>query len=145
MIFGLLTLVLMLKIYNNLSDRLKEIVNYIIVGGLTTVVSLLSYYLFRIFIENYLVCTILSWVCAVLFAYVTNRIFVFKSNNSILKEFPAFVGSRLLSLLSEIAFMYLLVDLIKINDKTSKLIVQFIILILNYVFSKIFVFRNKHK
>lgn len=145
MIFGLLTLVLMLKIYNNLSDRLKEIVNYIIVGGLTTVVSLLSYYLFRIFIENYLVCTILSWVCAVLFAYVTNRIFVFKSNNSILKELPAFVGSRLLSLLSEIAFMYLLVDLIKINDKTSKLIVQFIILILNYVFSKIFVFRNKHK
>ena len=144
MICLLLCMILCLNIYFNLSDKYKEIINYIIIGGCTTVVSIVSYYLFRIVISNYLVCTILSWIVSVTFAYVTNRTIVFHSKEkNIVKEFIVFVGSRILSLLFEIAFMFVLVDLIGVGDRISKILVQFIIVVLNYIFSKIFVFKRK--
>lgn len=123
--------------------KYKEIINYIIVGGFTTVVSIASYYLIQILINNYLVSTVLSWVCAVLFAYITNRIFVFETKGKkIIPELVKFVSYRLLSLLIELVSMYILVDFININDRISKIIVQFIVLVLNYLFSKIFVFKK---
>lgn len=128
----------------DLYKKNKEIINYIIVGGCTTVVSVVSYYLFRLVIDNYLVCTVLSWIVSVLFAYVTNRIFVFESTDkNIVTEFFKFVFARILSLLSEIAVMAFLVQLLHVDDKISKIVVQFIILVLNYLFSKLFVFKNK--
>ncbi len=133
-----------LNLYRNLSDKAKEIINYLIVGGCTTIVSIVAYWLFRQFISHYLICTILSWIFAVLFAYITNRIFVFHSKEkNIIAEFASFIFSRVLSLLAEIVCMFLLVDLIKVNDMISKIIVQFIIIVLNYVFSKMFVFKGK--
>lgn len=123
----------------------KEVINYLIVGGLTTVVSIVSYALFRFIINNYIVCTVLSWITAVLFAYVTNRKFVFESKDKkIILEFIKFVSCRLLTLGSEILVMYILVDLLKLNDMISKVLVQFIIVILNYILSKIIVFKNKN-
>lgn len=128
----------------DLYKKNKEIINYIIVGGCTTVVSVVSYYIFRLFINNYLVCTVLSWVVSVLFAYITNRIFVFESKaKDIIAEFFKFVFARVLSLVSEIVVMAFLVQLLRIDDKISKLVVQFIILVLNYLFSKLFVFKGK--
>ena len=133
-----------LNLYRNLSDKAKEIINYLIVGGCTTIVSIVTYWLFRQFISHYLICTILSWIFAVLFAYVTNRIFVFHSKEkNIIAEFCSFIFSRVLSLLAEIVCMFLLVDLIHVNDMISKVIVQFIIIVLNYIFSKMFVFKGK--
>lgn len=130
----------------DLYKKNKEIINYIIVGGCTTVVSVVSYYLFRLVLDHYLICTILSWVVSVVFAYITNRIFVFESKDKrVLIEFFKFVFARVLSLLSEIVVMAFLVQLIHIDDRISKIIVQFIILILNYLFSKLFVFKNKSK
>lgn len=130
----------------NLYKKNKEIINYIIVGGCTTVVSVVSYYIFRLFITNYLVCTILSWVVSVLFAYIANRIFVFESKTKeVVAEFFKFVFARVLSLMSEIIVMAFLVQLIHIDDKVSKIIVQFIILVLNYIFSKLFVFKKSNK
>lgn len=127
----------------DLYKKNKEIINYIIVGGCTTVVSIVSYYLFRLVLDNYLVCTVLSWIVSVMFAYITNRIFVFESKyKRIVIEFFKFVFARVLSLLSEIVAMAFLVQLIHIDDKLSKILVQFIILILNYLFSKLFVFKN---
>ena len=124
--------------------KYKEIINYLIVGGLTTVVSVVSYALFRLFIPNYLACTILSWIASVLFAYFTNRIFVFESKDQkVLKEFIKFVSCRLLTLGTEIVVMFILVDLLKLNDMISKILVQFIIVVLNYILSKIIVFRKK--
>lgn len=123
----------------------KEVINYLIVGGLTTVVSIVSYALFRFIINNYIVCTVLSWITAVLFAYVTNRKFVFESKDKkIVLEFIKFVSCRLLTLGSEILVMYILVDLLRLNDMISKVLVQFIIVILNYILSKIIVFKNKN-
>lgn len=130
----------------DLYKKNKEIINYIIVGGCTTVVSVVSYYLFRLVLDHYLICTILSWVVSVVFAYITNRIFVFESKDKrVLIEFFKFVFARVLSLLSEIVVMAFLVQLIHIDDRISKIVVQFIILILNYLFSKLFVFKNKSK
>ena len=127
----------------DLYKKYKEIINYIIVGGCTTIVSIASYFLFRLIISNYLVCTILSWIVAVIFAYFTNRIFVFNSKNkNIFLELIKFVFARVLSLLSELLVMFILVDLVNIDDKISKIIVQFIVLVLNYVFSKVFVFKK---
>ena len=133
-----------LSFYDKLSDKMKEIVNYLIIGFLTTVVSIVSYFLLRIVISNYLVCTILSWIIAVLFAYITNRVFVFHSNNqNIIGEFISFVGARILSLLIEIAFMFISVDVLSFNDRISKIVVQFIIVVVNYIFSKLLVFKRK--
>lgn len=143
MIAGILLIIFGLKIYDNLDNKIKEILKYLIVGGLTTVVSIVSYYIVRLFIENYLVCTVISWIFAVAFAYITNRIFVFNSKReNIFKECTEFVFSRILSLVAEVAVMYLLVDFLNISDKISKIIVQVIIVILNYVFSKLFVFKE---
>lgn len=126
--------------------KYKEIINYLIVGGLTTLVSIGSYAVFRLFIPSYVVCTVLSWITAVLFAYITNRIFVFESKDKkIIVEFIKFIGCRLLTLGSELLTMWILVDLLKINDMISKIAVQFIVVVLNYVFSKIFVFRKPKK
>lgn len=143
MIAGILLIIFGLKIYDGLDNKIKEILKYLIVGGLTTVVSIVSYYIVRLFIENYLVCTVISWIFAVAFAYITNRVFVFNSKReNVFKECTEFVFSRILSLVAEVAVMYLLVDFLNISDKISKIIVQVIIVILNYIFSKLFVFKE---
>lgn len=143
MIAGILLIIFGLKIYDGLDNKIKEILKYLIVGGLTTVVSIVSYYIVRLFIENYLVCTVISWIFAVAFAYITNRVFVFNSKReNIFKECTEFIFSRILSLVAEVAVMYLLVDFLNISDKISKIIVQVIIVILNYIFSKLFVFKE---
>lgn len=127
----------------SLYKKYKEVINYLIVGGLTTLVSVGSYAIFRIF-SGYMASTVLSWITAVIFAYITNRKYVFESKNSnILVECIKFVSCRLATLGSELLAMYILVDLIKLNDMISKVLVQFIIVILNYVLSKLIVFTTK--
>ena len=129
-----------------LYKKYKEIINYLIVGGLTTIVSILSYIIFKLIIPNYITCTVLSWIAAALFAYFANRIFVFNSKNkNKIKECINFISCRLLTLGIEIAVMFLFVDLIKIPDLISKISVQFIIVVLNYIFSKLLVFKEKRK
>lgn len=127
--------------------KYQEIINYLIFGVLTTLVSILSYALFTRFLNlNYIYSNIISWIISVTFAFITNKIYVFKSKeDNVFKEVIKFYISRLTSLLIELLIMYLMVDLLKINDMISKIIVQFIVIILNYIFSKIFVFKNKIK
>lgn len=133
--------------------KYEEIINYIIVGGLTTLVSLGSKWILLFTVLDasspleLQIAVIISWICAVSFAYITNRIFVFKSNNkNILKEITSFFGARTLTLLLEMVIMWFFVTLLKMNSDTWVLIwtilSQFIILVLNYVFSKIFVFKK---
>ena len=133
-----------MEIYNKLNKDLKEKVNYLIAGGLTTLISIVSYYLLRIVINDYKICTVLSWIIAVIFAYFINRGFVFNSKESnVFKEFVSFIASRLATLVVELICMYVLVQLIHINDRIAKIIVQVIVIILNYILSKIFVFKKK--
>jgi HAD superfamily phosphoserine phosphatase-like hydrolase len=123
----------------------EELWNYLIVGGLTTLVSIVSYALFsKAFHIYYIVSNVLSWIVAVIFAYYTNRWFVFHSKNkNKLKEFITFTGSRLLTLLIDTGLMILFVETMKMNDMVAKLIVQVVIIIANYILSKLFVFKNK--
>lgn len=134
----------------NLYKKYEEIVNYIIVGGLTTVVSLATYYfcVFTFLDPNSAiqlqVANVISWICCVTFAYFANRNYVFKSKNEKkLKEAFNFYGSRVLTLIIDMVFMFVMVTLLRLNDKVSKILVQFIILALNYIFSKLFVFKKK--
>ena len=132
------------EVYASLNDDLKEKFNYLVAGFLATVVSIGSYNIFRFFIEDYKICTVLSWICAVLFAYVTNRKYVFNSKSKrIVKEFFSFIVSRLFTLGVELLCMYLLVQVCNINDRISKIIVQVIVIVLNYILSKLFVFKKK--
>ena len=134
----------------SLYKRYKEIVNYLIVGGLTTVVSLGVYYgcVLPILDPEVAVqlqaANIISWIAAVTFAYFTNRKFVFESKNeNKLKEAAAFYGSRVTTLLVDMGCMFLMVTLFGWNDKIAKLIVQVIVTVANYVLSKFIVFRKK--
>jgi len=138
----------------NLYKKYEEIINYIIVGGMTTLVSLGTKWLLLFTILDpkksfeLQLSVIISWICAVAFAYITNRIIVFKSkNNNILKEIISFVGARILTLLIEMVFMWLTVTIMKLNTDLWVFILtvlsQFIILVLNYIFSKIFVFKKE--
>ena len=128
----------------------KEIINYLIVGGLTTVVSLAVYYGSVLTFLNprdalqLQAANILSWICAVAFAYVTNRIFVFESKSqAVAREASAFFASRLGTLFMDMAVMFLTVTCLGMSDKIAKLIVQVLVTVANYVLSKYFVFRGR--
>ena len=135
-----------LKVYK----KNEEIINYLIVGGLTTLISLVVYY---ICVHTFLnpnngfelqVANIISWIAGVSFAYVTNRIFVFKSKEkNILKECTNFVGSRIITLLLDMFIMFLFVTVFKIDDLIAKIISQIVVIIGNYIISKLFVFKKK--
>jgi putative flippase GtrA len=140
----------MIKKLWNLYKKYEEIINYLIVGGLTTVVSLVVYYgsvLTFLNPDNAVqlqIANIISWIAAVAFAYVTNRIFVFKSKEeNIVKECSAFVGSRVLTLLMDMFVMFLLVTVLHGNDKIAKIVSQIFVVIGNYLISKLFVFKKK--
>lgn len=96
---------------------------------------------------DYLDATVIAWTVAVIFAFVTNKLIVFESKSwkpaVASKEFVGFIGARLFSLLVELVFMFVMVTLLKWNDFVAKLIVQVIVVILNYVFSKLLIFKNK--
>lgn len=133
-----------------LYKKYEEIINYLIVGVLTTVVSLAAYYLCVLTFLNpkdgmeLQIANLISWVCAVTFAYITNRIFVFKSKNkNIIKEILSFTSSRVITLLMDMFIMFLMVTIMHFNDKIAKLVVQVVVTIGNYILSKLFVFSKK--
>ncbi|MCI8394006.1 MAG: GtrA family protein [Bacilli bacterium] len=128
----------------------EEIMNYLIVGVLTTIVSLVIYYglVFTILNPNKAlelqIANIISWIGAVLFAYITNRRYVFKSQNKeTKKEFCSFFGSRLLTLGLDMGIMFLGVTICHQSDKSMKLLSQILVIIGNYILSKLFVFKKK--
>lgn len=131
-------------------EKYKEIINYLIFGVLTTVISLIVYYGLTFTIINQddalmlQVANVISWIAGVLFAYFTNRKYVFESKNTNkIKEFTSFVGARVTTLLLDMAIMGLGVTILHGNDKIMKLISQILVIVGNYVLSKVFVFRKK--
>lgn len=126
----------------------EEGINYLIFGFLAFVLNYILYFLFADAMQmHYMAATVLSWVLTVVFAYWTNRCFVFKSTNkdkqSVGKEFLSFIGARVATEVLEVVLMYLLVDCAGANDKISKLICQTLVILANYVLSKIWIFKSK--
>lgn len=133
--------------FNKLFDlykKYKEIINYLIFGGLTTLISIVTYALFaKVFHIDYLISNVLSWIIAVIFAYITNKIFVFESKSKKnIKEITSFFFFRVVSLIMEMVILYIFVDMLHIDDLITKIIAQIIVIVLNYVFSKLFVFKK---
>lgn len=130
--------------------NVKEITLYIIIGSLTTAISLSSYFLLKqfLFIDdtqlNIQISTIISWLLCVTFAYFANRNVVFKSKEKrVVFEASKFYLSRVLTLVIDSLAMFVLTDMFYLKDDVSKLLVQIIIFILNYLFSKFAVFKKK--
>lgn len=131
--------------------KYKEIISYIIFGGLTTIVNFVVYIICaKLFGIDELVANIIAWVISVLFAYITNKIYVFESKSkdirNVMKEMISFFACRLASLVVfDIFLFWLLVDLCDINDIIVKIINNILTIIANYIFSKIVVFKNNSK
>lgn len=141
-----------MKKINELLKKYEEIIRYLIIGVLTTVVSLLTYYLLSYTVLNpkvtlqLQITNIISWIASVTFAYFTNRKYVFKvQEQKNLKEASKFYVSRLTTLVLDMLLMQIFVIKLKFNDKIIKLIVQVIIIVLNYILSKFLVFKSKVK
>ena len=130
--------------------KYKEIINYLIFGVLTTIVSLVTYY---ICVFTFLdpdnaiqlqIANVISWIISVAFAYITNRKFVFESKEkNKIKEASKFVTSRIATLLMDMAIMYVGVTVLRFNDKIMKLISQVVVIVMNYILSKILVFKKE--
>ena len=131
----------------------KEVLNYLIFGVLTTIVSLgTKYILLFIFLDaknpiQLQTSIVISWMIAVIFAYVTNRIYVFNSTNkNKIKEFISFIIARISTLLLEMLIMWFFVTLLKLNSDLYvvifTLISQVAVVVANYIFSKLFIFKN---
>lgn len=128
----------------------EEIWNYLVVGGLTTLVSILAYIIVtrtQILDVNdpiqLQVANIVKWVAGVLFAYFTNRKFVFKSkNDNMLQEFITFTSSRVITLLMDMAIMGILVTWLGIYDLIATVFSMIVQIVGNYVLSKFFVFKK---
>ena len=133
---------------NNIKKLInKEIILYVIFGVLTTIVNLIAYYLFSNIINiNYLISNAFAWIISVVFAYITNKFFVFNSyyinKDVIIEEFIKFMNCRLISGLSEVVLLFLFVDLLLMNDIVAKLIIGVLVALINFIFSKVFIFKG---
>lgn len=130
-----------------MSDWIKidrELILYVVFGAFTFFVNLISYFFFANMLGiNYLVSNAIAWFLSVLFAYITNRIWVFESKSpNILKEMSLFFGGRIFSGVVDMLLMYTFIDLLVLDSSISKIIVQIIVIILNYIFSKLIVFKD---
>ena len=134
-----------------MKEQYREIIRYLVVGLLTTIVSLVTYYTCVLFFLNpqsaleLQMANICSWIVAVTFAYVTNRVFVFQSKRKDwLQEAMVFYSSRIITLFIDMIIMFLMVTLCGFNDKVAKLMVQVVGTVANYIYSKLLVFRTKN-
>lgn len=130
----------------------KEAILYIFFGGLTTLVNLVSYYIitrlilvgnFHDYIE---LITAITWFISVLFAYVTNKLYVFESNTSgikeLLTEMTKFFSCRIFSGVIDIIFTMLLINILLMNDFLARIFSNILVIIINYIFSKLFIFKK---
>ena len=124
----------------------KEIIKYLIFGILTTLVNILCFYILdKLNIDIYINNTI-SWIVSVIFAFITNKLYVFESKSldikTIFKEGTSFLGARIFSYFVDMGTIYLLFDGLRTNKLISKIVSNIIVIIINYIFSK-FIFKKK--
>lgn len=130
-----------------LIKKYKEVIRYLVIGILTTVIN---YIVFAILVNNVKIemhtSNIIAWIVSVIFAYFTNKLFVFESKsfklNTLIKEITSFTISRIFSLLLEETILYIFVNLLNMNKLVIKLIANILVIILNYILSKFIIFKK---
>ena len=138
----------MIEKINAFVQKHMDIVSYLFFGVLTTVVNYIVYLpLYNVLCLPAALCNGIAWVASVAFAYLTNKPFVFKSHDwsrkTVIPELLKFVGCRVGSGLAETAIIFLTVDVLSTNGNIMKIITSVLVVILNYVGSKLFVFQKK--
>lgn len=127
-------------------NKCREVIMYLLFGALTTVVNVVSFFILRTCGLEVYISNLIAWIIAVLFAFITNKLFVFeskdKSKKKSAKELVAFIIVRLLTLGVDMGAMYLLLEIIESGEVFSKIMANVIVIILNYIFSKLFVFNK---
>lgn len=131
----------------NLFHKYYEIISYVFFGGLTTVVSWIFYYLPLFLGVDYRISKVISWIAAVVFAFFVNKHWVFLDKDysvkALLRQGGEFFASRIVTGVVEFGLTVFLVEVVKISDKIVPIPVAVITIILNYVLSKLLVFRKK--
>ncbi|MDQ0929734.1 putative flippase GtrA [Bacillus atrophaeus] len=125
----------------------REMIMYIIMGIFTTAVNISSFYiLVEILDTDYKTATVIAWILSVLFAYITNKIYVFQQKTSdmrsLMRELTAFFSVRLLSLGIDLGMMILLVSQFHTNETLAKILDNVVIVVVNYIASKWLVFKK---
>lgn len=147
-IFDKLMSLPILNIFEGFYKRNKSVLLYLFFGALTTLVSILSFILAGTVLRfNVHIANTISWVLAVTFAFFTNRKWVFDGKTSTRKEFfkqaRDFYAGRIFTYFVEEVILIVFVNLLALNQDIVKIVAQFVILILNYIISKFFVFKKK--
>lgn len=127
--------------------KYEEKILYIIFGLLTTSVNFISYIVItRLIGINYIDANIIAWLIAVSFAFITNKIYVFNSKEfgifSIFNEATKFILSRVITGAIDVALLYLFVGVLDFYDLGSKIIIGIVVIIINYIFSKYYIFKG---
>lgn len=129
----------------------KEVINYLFFGGCSTLVNLVSFGIcFSLFKINDLWSQVIAWVVAVIFAYVTNKLFVFEAKantkKDFIKEITSFMVGRVFTLvLCDIATYAFMTRVLHINEYITKIVTQVLVVVLNYAISKLIVFKKKEE
>ena len=129
-----------------LINKNKELIKYLIFGVLTTLVNILCFFILDKFNIDIYINNTISWIVSVIFAFITNKLYVFESKSLdikiIFKEGTSFLGARIFSYFVDMGTIYLLFDGLRINKLISKVVSNIIVIIINYIFSK-FIFKKK--
>lgn len=125
-----------------------DVIPYLFFGICTTVVNVVAYWICAHPLNlKTMLSTVIAWILAVLFAYVTNRKWVFHSEahevRDICKEITSFFGCRLATGIVDWLSMYVFVELLRINDVAVKILANIVVIILNYATSKLIIFKKK--
>lgn len=139
-----------LKFFTKYYREHKEGMRYLVFGGLTTIVNIIIFTLTHDLIDlSTTISNIIAWIIAVIFAYLTNKFFVFrtkaKDKKDLVREFSSFFGARVVTLVIETIFLNIFIDILGFNSILMKVISNIIVIILNFIFSKIFIFKKENK
>lgn len=131
-----------------LYKKYEEIIAYVFFGGLTTLVNIIVFFVMNdMFHIHYLIANAAAWLASVLFAYVTNRKWVFKSKcrgaSAIIREMLMFIGARVMSGLGDMFIMFMCIDVAHFPSLAAKILSNVFVVIFNYIFSKLIIFKNK--
>lgn len=131
-----------------LFTKYKETIYYLVFGVLSTIVNIAVYILCtRTLNIDFIISNWIAWIAAVIFAYITNKFWVFESKKIqikfLIKEFLSFVSCRIVSGIIEMFLMYVMISILSINDFAVKITTNIVVVILNFIFSKLIIFKEK--
>jgi len=133
--------------YKQLWEKHKELILYVFFGGCTTLINIVSYFACRQVLHMPVVpADVLAWLVSVIFAYVTNKLFVFESKSwrlrLVLKEGAEFLAARVFSLGVDVVMLYVTVTILGWWELPMKVLANIVVIVINYIFSKWIIFRK---